>query len=127
MMTWLTRVVLLRRYMRWVCWIRRAELSSKFDGSPFCLGNATCMGKNQCPGVCFSSSLEPFPPPAPPLLPPPGACFCVQTKAEVDKLCTLPALSRLGAEALHGGLSQAAREACLGRFRSGRTKVCVCV
>ncbi|CAM9177814.1 unnamed protein product, partial [Ectocarpus fasciculatus] len=48
-----------------------------------------------------------------------------QTKAEVDELCTHPALSRLGAEALHGGLTQAAREACLGRFRSGRTKMIV--
>eukprot|EP00903_Cladosiphon_okamuranus_P015453 g14271.t2 len=48
-----------------------------------------------------------------------------QTKAEVDELCTHPALSRLGAEALHGGLSQAAREACLDRFRSGRTKMIV--
>ncbi|CAM9396720.1 unnamed protein product, partial [Scytosiphon promiscuus] len=48
-----------------------------------------------------------------------------QTKAEVDELCTHPALSRLGAEALHGGLSQGAREACLGRFRSGRTKMIV--
>eukprot|EP00904_Undaria_pinnatifida_P000984 jgi/Undpi1/10887/HiC_scaffold_3.g01413.m1 len=44
------------------------------------------------------------------------------TKAEVDELCTHPALGRLGAEPLHGGLTQAAREACLGRFRSGRTK-----
>ncbi|CAM9532730.1 unnamed protein product, partial [Laminaria digitata] len=49
----------------------------------------------------------------------------VQTKAEVDELCTHPALSRLGAEPLHGGLTQAAREACLGRFRSGRTKMIV--
>ncbi|CAM9864409.1 unnamed protein product, partial [Hapterophycus canaliculatus] len=48
-----------------------------------------------------------------------------QTKAEVDELCTHPALSRLGAEALHGGLTQGAREACLGRFRSGRTKMIV--
>lgn len=41
----------------------------------------------------------------------------------MDELCTIAALARLGAEALHGGLSQVAREATLGRFRSGRTKV----
>lgn len=41
----------------------------------------------------------------------------------MDELCTHPSLSRLGAEALHGGLSQAAREACLERFRKGRTNV----
>ena len=57
------------------------------------------------------------------LPPPPPPYVTVQTKAEVDELCTHPALSRLGAEPLHGGLTQAAREACLGRFRSGRTKV----
>lgn len=46
-----------------------------------------------------------------------------QTKAEVDELANLPALGRLGAEPLHGGLTQAARESTLARFRSGRTKV----
>lgn len=41
----------------------------------------------------------------------------------MDDPCTHPLLGRLGVKALHRGLSRAAREACLGGFRNGRTKV----
>lgn len=50
-------------------------------------------------------------------------CELHQTKAEVDDLANLPALQRLGAEPLHGGLSQSTRETTLSKFRSGQVSV----
>eukprot|EP01084_Bolivina_argentea_P288532 495233_1 len=48
-----------------------------------------------------------------------------RTKAEVDDIASEPSMAALRVEALHGGITQSAREFTLDRFRQGRTRVLV--
>ncbi len=48
-----------------------------------------------------------------------------RTKAEVDDIASEPSIAALRVEALHGGITQSARELTLERFRQGRTRILV--
>ncbi len=48
-----------------------------------------------------------------------------RTKAEVDDIASEPSIAALRVEALHGGITQSAREFTLDRFRQGRTRILV--
>ncbi len=48
-----------------------------------------------------------------------------RTKAEVDDIASEPSMASLRVEALHGGITQSAREFTLDRFRQGRTRILV--